>query len=282
MPIPDLVTALAQVSDVRVRTEEPLRRHLPLRVGGPVQVWAILQHTNALLGALRAARACKVTWRIHWPFSDWIVRDGGLTGVVFRLGLEFESITLEDGAVHLGSAALWSALPPSLEGRFWNDLRTWPGTVGGWLEHGIDIELPDCCTAITVAQGGKVRTLPVGPNTGWPALSKTAIPLGLTFCRNPPPKVGLLPPPPPGTLFKDLKDSTPGRELERAGVADIRLRKWRLAHDAPGCVVHLGGGSCKDVLMLANGLRHRVHKLRGANLEIRIPVLGNEPGRRRQ
>ncbi len=281
MPIPELVAALNEVPGVSTRTEEPLRQHLPLRVGGPVQLWAVTRDADALMATLRAARAQSVNWRVHWPFTDWLVRDGGLRGAVIRLGMGFEQITVKDDSVHMGTAALWAALPPTLTGPFWDELRTWPGSVGGWLEHGIDVELPMCCTEVTVLQGGRVQCLKVDADEGWPSTNKNAVPLSLCLMVTPPSRVELLPPPSPGELFRDVTDSTPGRELERSGVTGARLRRWRMSTNEPGNVVHLGGGSCKDMLMLVNGIRHRVQKLRGAKLEIRIPVLGNEPGRRR-
>jgi UDP-N-acetylmuramate dehydrogenase len=281
MPVAELVAALGQVPGISIRIEEPLKRHLPLRVGGPVQVWAEARDTEALIAALRSARAQNVSWRVHWPFADWLVRDGGLAGAVFRLGMHFEAVSIDDDGVHLGTAALWAALPSALTGPLWDEMRTWPGSVGGWLEQGIDEALADCCTAFTVLQGGRVQTIDIDPTAGWPVLNKTAIPLRITLMRVPPTGLELLPPPPPGALFGEVEDSTPGRELERAGITGTRLRRWRLASREPGSLVHLGGGSCKDVLMLVNGVRHRVQKLRGAKLEIRMPVLGNEPGRRR-
>jgi len=281
MPVAELVRALAEVSGVSTRTEEPLCHHLPLRVGGPVQLWAVIHDMDGLHNTVQAARTHRVNWRVHWPFTDWLVRDGGLAGAVFRLGRGFEAITISDDHVNLGAAALWSAVPPELAGPFWDELRRWPGSVGGWLERGIDAELPLCCTEISVLQGGRVQAFPVSEDDGWPALAKTAIPLGITLMRRPPPRVEILPPPPPGALFGSVLDSTPGRELERAGVSGTRLRRWRLARIEPGSLVQLGGGSCKDLMMLVSGIRQRVEKTRGAKLEVRIPLLGNEPGRRR-
>ena len=46
-------------------------------------------------------------------------------------------------------------------------------------------------------------------------------------------------------------------------------------------LVQLGGGTFSDLQMLVKGVAHmRVEKTRGVTLETRIPVLGNEPGKR--
>ena len=57
-------------------------------------------------------------------------------------------------------------------------------------------------------------------------------------------------------------------------------QEWDLAPTAPGAVVHLGGGTFADLQMLVKGVRMRVEKTRGVTLQTRIPVLGNEPGKR--
>ena len=42
---------------------------------------------------------------VHWPFGDWLVRDGGLRGTVIRLGHAFEAVALEEDTVTIGAAA---------------------------------------------------------------------------------------------------------------------------------------------------------------------------------
>ena len=65
--------------------------------------------------------------------SNLIVRDGGIRGVVIRLGRGFNGIEIADGLVHAGAAALdmhvaRRAAEAGLDLTF---LRTIPGTIGG-------------------------------------------------------------------------------------------------------------------------------------------------------
>ena len=57
------------------------------------------------------------------------------------------------------------------------------------------------------------------------------------------------------------------------------LRWWQRTGHKP--IVLMGGGTTKDLMMLVQGIRHRVEKTRGIKLQTRFPLLGNEPGKRR-
>lgn len=65
--------------------------------------------------------------------SNLIVRDGGVRGVVIRLGRGFNSIAVEDGLVIAGAAALDAhvARRAAEAGRDLTFLRTIPGSIGG-------------------------------------------------------------------------------------------------------------------------------------------------------
>jgi UDP-N-acetylmuramate dehydrogenase len=280
MPAAELSAALAHSDGISLLPEEPLARHLPLRAGGPVELWVHVLDEPALLTATKAARSTSSVWRVHWPFQDWLVRDGGLKGAVLRLGRGFETIELDEETVTMGAAALWSALPGDLQGELWDDLRGWPGCPGGWAATGWDSELDQICTGIRVLQSGRLQDLEVERGGGMPVLNKHAVLISITLSRSVPPCLDLLPPPAPGAIFQPVEDGTVAVELDKAGLSGTRLRRWQVSQAAPGTVVHLGGGTTKDLMMLVQGVRHRVEKIRGIKLQVRFPLLGNEPGSR--
>jgi UDP-N-acetylmuramate dehydrogenase len=276
----DLLERLTGEAGLIVLPEEPLAHHVPLRVGGPVELWVEAENEDALMRLVSHARHAGGRWRIHSPFSDWLVRDGGLKGTVIRLGQHFESIHLTEDSISLGAAALWSGLPDGLAGGLWDAVRRWSGSVGSLFEQGSAGELTGLATHIDVLRGGRIIQMQWPEDGPPPALGESSIllrvhlrrALGARHWRDGPSR--------PGALFADPPDSKIGKELQRAGVLGTRLRRWRLSPTEPGTVVHLGGGSFKDLQMLVKGLRMRVEKTRGLTLETRIPVLGNEPGRR--
>jgi UDP-N-acetylmuramate dehydrogenase len=103
-----------------------------LRVGGPAD-WLFVPADAEDLAAFLAALDPAVPVFPMGVGSNLIVRDGGIRGVVIRLGRAFAGITVVGGTVTAGAAALDSvvartAAEAGLDLAF---LRTIPGTIGG-------------------------------------------------------------------------------------------------------------------------------------------------------
>ena len=129
------IDQLNSIDGIIAKSNQDLHRHTPLRVGGKVDCWIRCKSRTALLEALPIIR--KQSWRIHWPFQDWLVKDGGIKGCIVRLEDEFEEITQQHDRIELGTAALWSQT-----GKLDNsatELQYWPGSVGSVL-YGPDIK----------------------------------------------------------------------------------------------------------------------------------------------
>ena len=276
----DLDSRLRAVPGLMVRTEEPMERHTALRVGGPAEVWAEAADEDALNQLLRELRDAQLKWRVHWPFGDWLVRDGGIRGAVVRLGHGFERIALSEDTLVMGSAALWSAIPRELQGGLWDALRKWPGSVGDLFEQGDPAQLNGLCTAVTVQRLQGSTTLEWPTDGPPPRIGESSIITSITMRRAAAARSWLVRPRDAGQLFEEVDDSSVGKELLRSGVLGTRLRRWRLSATAPGTVVHLGGGTFSDLQMLIKGIRVRVEKSRGVTLQTQIPVIGHEPGKR--
>ena len=143
MAIPEaLVTALASLLGDRARTDEPLARHTSLRIGGPAEL-LVLPDTPAELGAvLRTAGTHAVRVTLLGGGSNLLVADGGIPGIVVKLGRGFAHLAWKEGQRHavseplplcrgqfaqapfrhieprrrrvFGAAALWHAVPSSM------------------------------------------------------------------------------------------------------------------------------------------------------------------------
>ncbi len=103
-----------------------------MRVGGPAEV--LFQPADIDdLSAFLAALAPDVPVFPMGVGSNLIVRDGGIQGVVIRMGRGFNSIEIADGQVVAGAAALDAhvARKSADAGLDLTFLRTIPGTIGG-------------------------------------------------------------------------------------------------------------------------------------------------------
>jgi UDP-N-acetylmuramate dehydrogenase len=103
-----------------------------MRVGGPADV--LFQPADAEdLSAFLAALPNDVPVFAMGVGSNLIVRDGGVRGVVIRLGRGFNGIEFHDDIVRAGAAALdmHVARKAAAEGLNLTFLRTIPGSIGG-------------------------------------------------------------------------------------------------------------------------------------------------------
>ncbi|TRD23460.1 UDP-N-acetylmuramate dehydrogenase [Palleronia caenipelagi] len=103
-----------------------------LRVGGPAE-WFFQPADEADLAAFLAGLGPDMPVFPMGVGSNLIVRDGGIDGVVIRLGRGFNGISIEGDRVRAGAAALDGhvARKAADAGRDLTFLRTIPGAIGG-------------------------------------------------------------------------------------------------------------------------------------------------------
>jgi UDP-N-acetylmuramate dehydrogenase len=139
MTFPDLVPDLrARMSGLRGRliANQPLAELTWFRVGGPAQVLFTPQDSEDL-AMLLAQLPAEVPVTVVGLGSNLIVRDGGVAGVVIRLGRGFSEIAVEaDHRVRAGTAVpdvkvARAAQEASIAGLSF--LRGIPGSIGGAL-----------------------------------------------------------------------------------------------------------------------------------------------------
>ncbi|MGR3803660.1 UDP-N-acetylmuramate dehydrogenase [Marinibacterium profundimaris] len=116
----------------RLTADKPLSELTWLRVGGPAD-WLFQPADAADLADFLAALDADVPVFPMGVGSNLIVRDGGLRGVVIRLGRGFNSISVDGTRVTAGAAALDAhvARKAAEQGVDLTFLRTIPGAIGG-------------------------------------------------------------------------------------------------------------------------------------------------------
>jgi UDP-N-acetylmuramate dehydrogenase len=129
---------MTDIPDIPLRgtrtQDRPLADLTWLRVGGPAD-WLIQPADEDDLRSFLAALDPAVPVFPMGVGSNLIVRDGGLPGVVIRLGRGFNAIRVEGDMVIAGAAALDAhvARKAAEAGRDLTFLRTIPGSIGGAL-----------------------------------------------------------------------------------------------------------------------------------------------------
>ena len=135
-----------------------------MRVGGPADVLFQPADEDDLCGFLAALPADVPVFAMGVG-SNLIVRDGGVRGVVIRLGRGFNSIEFDGDIVRAGAAALdmHVARKAAAEGINLTFLRTIPGSIGGAVRMNAgcygDYMADVLCDVRVVLRDGSVQTM---------------------------------------------------------------------------------------------------------------------------
>jgi UDP-N-acetylmuramate dehydrogenase len=132
--IPDLKARMPELRG-RLLANQPLGEFTWFRVGGSAQAFFMPEDENDLAYFLRNLPA-EIPVTVIGAGSNLIVRDGGVTGAVIRLGRGFNEVKVEEHRITAGTAMLdvmvaRAAQPAGIAGLAF--LSGIPGTIGGAL-----------------------------------------------------------------------------------------------------------------------------------------------------
>lgn len=291
----------ASLSGLRGRVQEAaaLAPFTWFRVGGPAEVLARPEDA-ADLQMLLSRLPPEVPLTVLGAASNLIIRDGGLAGVVLRLGRGFGAIAMDDGGVIVGAAArdvtvAEHAAAGGLEGLEF--LSGIPGSIGGAVvmnagAYGADMR--SCLEWVEIAtRGGEILRL-----------SAERLALAYRTARLPPGGVVIATrlrarPGDARAIAARMEQIRGAREASqpvraRTGGSTFRnppgMKAWELI-DAAGCrgltrggaevsakhcnfLINTGDATAADLEALGEEVRRRVRAASGVALEWEIHRLG--------
>lgn len=124
------------LSDNRIKTDEPLKKHTSFRIGGPADYFVSVNNIEELQKVIVAAKENKIDFFLLGNGSNILVSDKGFRGVVINLDGEFNEAKVEGNTIKAGAGITLSqlagiAMKASLTGlEFASGI---PGTLGGAL-----------------------------------------------------------------------------------------------------------------------------------------------------
>ncbi len=281
-----------------------------LRVGGPAE-WLFQPADRDDLAQFLAALPPSIPVFPMGVGSNLIVRDGGLRGVVIRLGRGFNHIRAEDGRVVAGAAALDShvarrAADAGIDLAF---LRTIPGSIGGALrmnagcygQYMADVLV----SARAVTRAGELielrpgdlnlryrgSDLPEGavlveavlagpPGDPEDLHARMAEQLARRDASQPTDRRSA------GSTFRnpagfsstgradDVHDLKAWRVIEAAGLRGARLGGAQMSEKHPNFLINTGNASAADLEALGEQVRKKVYDASGIRLEWEIMRIG--------
>lgn len=304
MPSDEVARLLKGALSGSLAADEPLSRHVTLRVGGPADLLARCDTIGDLVLVTEACARCGVPWSVLGRGSGIVAADSGYPGVAIVLAGEFRkhSITADKelvaGAGVQLALVVQEAFNRSLSGL--ECVAGVPGTLGGALMTDAGTQaarIGDVVTELTVydpetglATMGKSETgLPWdaavasrSPGTvvvgarlalrhGVAAMTRGKMEGGLARRRKTQP-VGAAA---CGPLFRDVAGGRRAADLIRGcGLAGLAWGGARISQASPNFVINTGSASAADVMQLVMTIRGRVREAYGIELEPAVRFLG--------
>jgi UDP-N-acetylmuramate dehydrogenase len=302
MSFPDIVPELkARMPELRGRliANQPLDTQSWFRVGGPAQALFMPADENDLAYMLRNLPA-EIPVTVIGASSNLIIRDGGIPGVVVRLGKPFTEIAVEDGhKVRAGAAALDAhvarqARDASIGGLAF--LSGIPGSIGGALRMNggaFGGETKDVLVeARAIDRAGNLRTFAnaeMGFSYRRCGAPDDVVFVGATFQGRPgdpaqidaemhdirrkreasQPKNMTC-----GSTFKNPPGQSAWRVIDAAGCRGLTQGRAKVSEQHCNFLINLGGAKAAEIEALGEEVRARVKAHSGVELEWEIKRVG--------
>jgi UDP-N-acetylmuramate dehydrogenase len=301
MSFPDIVPDLkAKMPELRGRllTNQALAEFTWFRVGGPAQAFFMPEDENDLAYFLRNLPA-EIPVTVIGAGSNLIARDGGVPGIVIRLGRGFNEVKVEENRVTVGTATLdvmvaRAAQAAGVAGLAF--LSGIPGTIGGALRMNGGAyggEIKDVfIEARGVDRQGNIRNYSNGEmefsyrHCGVPddVIFTTAVLQGragvpeeiaaemATIKKKrekgqPRNRTG-------GSTFKNPPGQSAWKLVDEAGCRGLTIGGAQVSELHSNFLINLGGASAADIETLGETVRERVKTHSGVELEWEIKRIG--------
>ena len=296
---PDLVHRLRQVcADVRER--ELLRKHVSFRIGGPADVLVVPRSGDELRAVARALFDEHVPFVVLGAGSNVLISDGGIRGVVLKIGKGVDRVTRNSDRILAESGA---GLP-----HLARDAATYglsglefaagiPASVGGAVvmnagAHGhamaevvlsVHAVTPDGEVELSTAMleyayrtsvlqqcAAVVTEVTLQLHTADPAAVRRLTEEWLTH-RSATQPIG---PPSSGCVFRNPAGDHAGRLIDLAGGKGLQVGGARVSEIHANYIVNTGDATAGDVLTLMRKVNALVAEKFGVTLDPEVKLLG--------
>ena len=293
---------LVAIAGERVRFDEPLAAHTWWKIGGPADAFVQLETADQLAATLHFCRRRRMPWFVLGNGSNLLVGDGGIRGLVLRLGGEFAAIAFHDQdhetvIVEAGASASMASLTAQAASRGAigiGSLAGIPGTVGGALRMnaGTDRETGEFVRSVWVQTPSRPEPHAVALRYFYrrSSLERDAIVSRVTFAfaRGSPGDVRAemrkrlvrrkasqpIQLPNAGSCFRNPPGDYAARLIEAIGAKGWRVGGAEISPLHANFIVNIGGASASDVATLLARVRRAVLERFGVELELEVHLVG--------
>lgn len=288
----------------RLVFDAPMSRYTTFRVGGNADALFFPKDESELALAFRIAKENGIPVTVIGNGSNMLVKDGGIAGLVIRLGDEFSGITVTGTRV---TALAGDSLTRVAMKAYENGLTGFefasgiPGSVGGGMAmnagaYGGELKNVTVSARLMDPETGEVTEysvdeLQMGYRTTL-ALTKGLIVTEAVFELTAGDKATIkatmdelnkrrrdkqpLTYPSAGSTFKRPEGHFAGALIEGAGLKGLTVGGAQVSEKHAGFIINTGSATAKDILNLIDLVKQRVFENSGVTLEPEVRILGRD------
>ncbi|MBT1072089.1 UDP-N-acetylmuramate dehydrogenase [Pelotalea chapellei] len=293
-----------KLSEITLRGQllhnEPLSRHTSLKVGGPVDCFAVPEDMTDLLGLLQQLEAHGFPWFIIGGGYNLLVGDGGFRGVAISLK-RINRIAIEKGVLHAEAGATNQAVAAFARDNGMSGLEFLvgiPGTLGGALRmnagaHGN--ELFDSVVSVEmVSEGVNQKYAKHLLKFGYRCLQldTNKIIIAADICCKPAPRESIVQLmescldkrketqkvnfPNAGSFFKNPANHAAWRLIDEAGMRGFSVGGAQVSEVHTNFLVNCGKATAADFIKLAAIVKEQVLRKSNILLEEEVIMIGEQ------
>lgn len=290
----------AGVKDVRV--DEPLSQHTTWRVGGPADLFIYPRSKYELERAMQIVRKHGLPWRVIGRGSNLLVRDGGIRGVVFKIGEGLDDLSIDGTRVVAGGGCSLIKLSRQTARQGLTGLEFAegiPGTVGGAVcmnagAHGSETSRVLTSAEVILDSGERVvfskeelgfryRTSVLqGTVQGIVTEASFQLAYGdpkkiaseMARFRDRRKQTQPLQYPCAGSVFRNPPGDHAGRLIEASGLKGYRVGDAEVSTQHANFIINRGQATATDVLALIDHIVRTVEERFGVRLKTEVQVVG--------
>ncbi|MDM5226314.1 UDP-N-acetylmuramate dehydrogenase [Cytobacillus sp. NJ13] len=300
----EFISKLRELNIGTVKENEPMANHTTMKIGGPADLFIEPSSIENLAKAMELIRRYELKWRAIGRGSNLLVSDGGIEGVVIKLGRGMDHLDLNETELKAGGGYSVVALSTIISKKGLSGLEFAsgiPGSVGGAVymnagAHGSDIS-QILTKAHVLFEDGKMEWLTNEEmefsyrtsvlQTKRPGIVLEAVfrltegdreKISSAMQKNKDYRKETQPWnfPCAGSIFRNPLPEYAGQLIEKAGMKGHTIGGAQISNMHGNFIVNAGDAKAEDVLALIQHIKDTIFDLYGVKMETEVEIIGRK------
>ncbi|EWG11858.1 UDP-N-acetylmuramate dehydrogenase [Cytobacillus firmus] len=300
----EFISKLRELNIGTVKENEPMANHTTMKIGGPADLFIEPSSIDSLAKAMDLIRQYKVNWRAIGRGSNLLVSDGGIEGVVIKLGRGMDHLDLKGTELRAGGGYSLVALSTIISKKGLSGLEFAsgiPGSVGGAVYMNAGAHGSDISQILT-----KAHVLFEDGKMGWLTKDEMEFSYRTSILQKKRPGIVLeavfqliegdrekissamqknkdyrkeTQPwnfPCAGSIFRNPLPEYAGQLIEKAGLKGHSIGGAQISNMHGNFIVNAGDAKAEDVLALIQHIKDTIFDYYGIKMETEVEIIGRK------